>query len=73
MSRLKQCPMCGAIVATLTSYGVCVDCVDEDEKMFVKVKSSIKFGEQVLPDELAAKNDVDIKHINRWINSGRFV
>ncbi len=65
--------MCKSIVAMLTSYGVCADCIDEDDKLFAKVKSSIGFGQKLLPDELAAKTGVDIKHINRWVNAGRFV
>lgn len=70
--RLSQCEMCGGLMGTPTSTGVCSDCWDKDEEMYQKVKSNMKFGQKLFPEELANKTGVDIKHIQRWINQGRF-
>jgi hypothetical protein len=70
--RLAKCEMCGTLMTGNVSTGVCQDCWDKDEEMFQKVKSAIKFGQRVLPDELATKTGVELKHINRWIQQGRF-
>jgi hypothetical protein len=70
--RLSQCEMCGALMGMPTSSGVCSDCWDKDEDMYQKVKSNMKFGEKLLPEELSAKTGVDIKHIQRWAAQGRF-
>ncbi len=70
--KLAKCELCGALISGQVSSAVCKDCWDKDEEMFQKVKSAIKFGQRVLPDELASKTGVDIKHINRWAQQGRF-
>ncbi len=70
--RLSQCAMCGSLMSIPTASGVCSDCWDKDEEMYQKVKSTMKFGQKLLPEELASKTGVDIKHIQRWMVQGRF-
>ena len=70
--RLAKCEICGDLMAGGVTAGVCKECWDKDEEMFQKVKSAIKFGQKVLPDELAAKTGIELKHINRWAQNGRF-
>ncbi len=69
--KLAKCDLCGTLISGQVA-SVCKDCWDKDEEMFQKVKSAIKFGQRVLPDELASKTGVDLKHINRWAQQGRF-
>ncbi len=70
--KLAKCDLCGSLISGGVGSSVCRDCWDKDEEMFQKVKSAIKFGQKVLPDELAAKTGIDVKHINRWVLNGRF-
>ncbi len=70
--KLTKCEMCGSLMSGFTSTGVCGDCWSKDEEMFQKVRAAMKFGQKVFPEELAGKTGVDIKHINRWMQQGRF-
>ncbi len=70
--KLAKCELCGALISLQVGSAVCKDCWDKDEEMFQKVKAEIKFGQRVLPDELAAKTGIDVKHIARWSQQGRF-
>jgi len=72
LKRLSQCAMCNALMSMPTSSGVCGDCWEKDEQLFQKAKSHIKFGERLLIEELSGKSGVDLKHIQRWIEQGRF-
>jgi hypothetical protein len=64
--------MCGALMGVPTASGVCSDCWDKDEEMYQRAKSVLKFGQRVFPEELSSKTGIDIKHIQRWIEQGRF-
>ncbi len=70
--KLSKCEVCGTLMGGFSSTGVCADCWDKDEQMFQKVRGAMKFGQRLLPDELSTQTGVEIKHINRWMQQGRF-
>ena len=70
-TKAEQCPMCGEIVAQLTGFGVCSDCVDKDRELFDEVKSSMSLGQIMTIEDLSERSEVDAKHIRRWIKTGR--
>lgn len=70
--KLNQCELCNVLIPTNTSRGVCSDCWDKDDELFENVRNVMKFGEKFIPEVIAEKSGVDIKHINRWARIGRF-
>lgn len=72
MAKLTQCGICNCLLPTSNNTGVCGDCWEKDDMLFDKVRSAMKFGEKFLPEVLADKTGVDIKHIQRWARQGRF-
>ena len=64
--------MCNALMAMPTSSGVCADCWDKDEELFQKAKGAMKLGQKFLPEQLAGKTNIELKHIQRWAKQGRF-
>ena len=70
--KLKQCEYCGTLMSISLFGGVCNECMDTDKELYDKARSSLKFGEKVLPEELADKTGIEIKHIKRWMEIGRF-
>lgn len=71
-NKLNQCGLCSSLMATSNTRGVCSDCFDKDDELYDKVRNVMKFGERFAPEALSEKTGVDIKHINRWANQGRF-
>ena len=63
--------MCNEIVAQLTGFGVCTDCVEQDRQLFNDVKTSMSLGQIMTIEDLSEKSQVDAKHIRRWIRTGR--
>jgi hypothetical protein len=70
--KLSQCGICNCLLPVNNTTGVCKECWPKDDELFDKVRSVMKFGEKFLPEVLAEKTSVDIKHIRRWLNQGRF-
>jgi hypothetical protein len=64
--------MCGGLINLPTSAGICKDCWDKDEELFNRARAAMRFGEKLLPEDLSAKTGIDMKHIQRWTNQGRF-
>lgn len=70
--KLGKCEYCGVIV-NATVYGdVCPECTEEDKALFNQARAHLRFGEKVLPEDLANKSGVPLKHIERWVDIGRF-
>jgi len=70
--KLNQCGLCNSLMAVSNTRGVCSDCWEKDDILFDKVRDVMKFGERFVPEVLAEKSGVDIKHLNRWYQIGRF-
>jgi hypothetical protein len=70
--KLQQCEYCGALMSTSLFGGVCKDCMEQDKQLFDKARGCLNFGEKILPEELAEKSGVDLRHIQRWAEIGRF-
>lgn len=64
------CDICGEI-APQNLYGVCKDCIEEDQRMFESVKKVMGFGEKITLDIISQRTGVSQKNIKRWIKQGR--
>jgi hypothetical protein len=71
-TKLKQCEYCGALMSISLFGGVCKDCMERDKELFDRARSCMNFGERVLPEELAEKSGIELRHIQRWAEIGRF-
>jgi hypothetical protein len=70
--KLNQCGLCNVLIAANNMRGVCSDCWDKDDELFESVRSVMKFGEKFVPEVIAEKSGVELKHITRWARIGRF-
>ena len=70
--KLNQCGLCECLMAVTNTRGVCENCWSKDAELFDTARSAMKFGERFVPEALAEKTGVDIKHIQRWARLGRF-
>lgn len=68
--KVAQCEMCGAIYIE-NLYGVCENCIEEDQQLYHTARDSIKFGEIVTPEIVSERTGIEVKHIMRWIRKGR--
>lgn len=69
--KINQCALCNELMPASNIKGVCPDCWEKDDEMFDKVRNVMKFGERFIPEALAEKSGVDVKHLNRWYKLGR--
>lgn len=70
-SKYDSCEMCGAIMMP-SPWGVCKDCVEEDQRQFDIVKKSLGMHEVKSIDEISQDTGIAAKHIRRWIKRGSF-
>jgi len=68
--KFMTCGICGVIAGSST-YGVCPNCMQEDQKLFEVVRDAIKVNEIVTMETIRKKTGIDTKTIKRWVDTGR--
>ena len=68
--ELRNCPECGRLYRYI-GRPLCPACTDEDEKMFLKVRSFLADNRGLGVDDLAEGTGVSVARITRWLREGR--
>lgn len=68
--ELRNCPECGRLFRYTSRY-CCLDCMDQDERLFLKVRSHLADNRGSSAEQLAESTGVALARITRWLREGR--
>lgn len=68
--ELRNCPECGRLFRYIGRQ-LCPACIDDDERLFLKVRSHLADNRGIGVDDLAEANGVSVARISRWLREGR--
>ncbi len=68
-----KCGLCGGLTsASACTYGVCPNCVSEDQRLYGIARDAMELNQNISLTDLRQKTGIDPKVIQRWADTGRF-
>ncbi len=70
-SHFIKCGLCGTLTTSGFGYGVCHNCVEEDQRLYAIAKKAMKPNQVVGLADLCKQTGIEAKIIQRWVDTGR--
>ncbi len=68
-----KCGLCGTLTSnTIGAYGVCPNCIAEDQRLYTIARDSMGLNRNISIAELRQKTGIEEKILQRWVDTGRF-